>query len=297
MHSYFRAIGFSNFTSKKDQNKLLSIVLNKSNNQQEFLIGNNNKLVQINYEFGENIGITVIGEYDSKGTFTTDHYFPYCLGIHNTEQPDIQIEGYAEKEAYSAISENYNLGITLIYYVQNILDIETLHYVNIISNRNIPVKLGALSLDAKILYNVNLDHISCPYDKQPISNQDRRKLIFKAKSGDLDALEHLTLDDMDTYSLLSKRIKNEDLYTVIETYFMPYGINNERYSILGIIKNVKKIINDLSNEIVYNISVICNDIIIDIAINSRDLEGEPVVGRRFKGIIWLQGTINYTRFS
>ena len=33
--------------------------------------------------------------------------------------------------------------------------------------------------------------------------------------------------------------------------------------------------------------------IFDVCINSEDLMGEPAVGRRFKGVIWMQGNINY----
>jgi hypothetical protein len=132
-----------------------------------------------------------------------------------------------------------------------------------------------------------------PYDKQPISNKDRRNLIAKAKDGDLDALEDLTLDDMDTYSLVNKRIKEEDVFTVVETYFMPFGIDNEQYAILGIIKNIEKITNEISGEMVYNLSILCNDILLDVIINSIDLQGEPKTGRRFKGIVWLQGEVEF----
>ena len=34
-----------------------------------------------------------------------------------------------------------------------------------------------------------------------------------------------------------------------------------------------------------------NDLIYDICINENDLLGEPVVGRRFKGNIWFQGSV------
>ena len=36
-----------------------------------------------------------------------------------------------------------------------------------------------------------------------------------------------------------------------------------------------------------------NNLIYDICINYKDLLGEPEVGRRFKGNIWLQGHVNY----
>ena len=37
----------------------------------------------------------------------------------------------------------------------------------------------------------------------------------------------------------------------------------------------------------------CNDLIYDVCINEKDLLGEPAIGRRFKGVIWMQGKVNY----
>lgn len=294
MHSYLRAIGFSKLKNKREQNTLITSALKNAADKMEIEIGSDIRLVQINHSFGKNLGISIIGEYDNEEILSIDHFFPFCLGCHTTDQADIQIEPHTDKEAYSAVSEDYNLGMTLIYNLQNIVDYVRITWLNDYYKTPKKVKFGALSLEGRILYGVHLDYIACPYDKQPISSKDRRKLIAKAKSGDMDALENLTLDDMDTYSLITKRIKNEDLLTVVETYFMPYGIDNEHYSILGIIQNIEQIINEFSGEMVYNLTILCNDVKLNVVINSLDLQGEPKIGRRFKGIIWLQGQVDFT---
>lgn len=293
MHSYLRAIGFSKLKNKIEQNTLITAALNDSTNRREIEIGADTKLIQINRDLGGGLGLAIIAESDKEGTIMVDHSFPYCIGSHTTTQPDIQIEGHTDKEAYSGVSDDYNLGITLIYALQNIVDYVRSTWLNDFYKIPKKVKFGALSLNGRILYGVHLEYISYPYEKQPISNKERRNLIAKAKSGDMDALENLTLDDMDTYSLISKRIKDEDLFTVIETYFMPYGIDNEHYSILGIITKIEQITNEFSGELVYNLTVVCNDLTINVAINFLDLEGEPRIGRRFKGIIWLQGQVHF----
>lgn len=293
MHRYLRAIGFSRIRTKSDQNKLINAALNDATNKQEISIGSETILAQINRNFGKNMGISIIGEYDNNDMFHLDHSFPYCLGSYTTIQPDIQIGEHTDKEAYSGISDDYNLGMTLIYSLQNIVDYVKSNWLNEFYKIPKKVKFGALSIEGCIIYGVHLEHIVNPYDKKTFSKKERRNLIAKARSGDLDALENLTLDDMDTYSLVSKRIKDEDLFTVVETYFMPYGINNEQYSILGIIKNIDQIVNEFSEEMVYNLTVDCNDIILNVIINSLDLHGEPKIGRRFKGVIWLQGFIEF----
>ena len=49
----------------------------------------------------------------------------------------------------------------------------------------------------------------------------------------------------------------------------------------------------MTNEEVYELRIACNDLEIDVCINTSDLMGEPEVGRRFKGVIWLQGSIHF----
>ena len=293
MHSYFRAIGFSKLKNKSEQNKLITAALNDASDKREIEVGSGTRLLQFNRSFGCGLGISIIAELDEGGTISIDNSFPYCLGTHTTTQPEIQIEPHSDKEAFSGISDDYNLGITLIYALQNPVDYVRSNWLNDFYRIPKKVKFGALSLEGKILYGVHLEEIAFPYDKQPISNKERSKLIAKAKSGDVDAMEHLTIDEMETYSLLSKRIREEDLYTVVETCFMPYGIDNEQYSVLGIIKKIEQLTNEFSDELVYNLTVVCNDFTFNVAINSLDLQGEPKVGRRFKGIIWLQGQVDF----
>lgn len=293
MHSYLRAIGFSRLKTKSEQNKLITAALNDATSKQEVSIGAETILSQINRNFGEHLGISIIGEYDKNDIFNIDHFFPYCLGTETITQADIQIEAHTDKEAYSAVSDDYCLGITLIYSLQNIVDYVKSTWLNDFYKVPNKVIFGSLSIEGRILYGVHLEHVINPYDKQPISNKDRKNLIAKAKSGDMDALENLTLDDMDAYTYALKRVKDEDIFTIVETYFMPYGIDNEKYSILGIIKKIEKFTNEFSDEIVYNLLVVCNDISLNVAINELDLQGEPEVGRRFKGIIWLQGQVEF----
>ena len=46
-------------------------------------------------------------------------------------------------------------------------------------------------------------------------------------------------------------------------------------------------------EDIYKFKVDCNDVLFTVCINSKDLLGQPEVGRRFKGQIWMQGILNF----
>ena len=48
-----------------------------------------------------------------------------------------------------------------------------------------------------------------------------------------------------------------------------------------------------TKEEIYQLHLECNDLLFSVCINSKDLLGEPAVGRRFKGQIWMQGRLNF----
>ncbi|MGN0347528.1 MAG: DUF3881 family protein, partial [Lachnospiraceae bacterium] len=124
-------------------------------------------------------------------------------------------------------------------------------------------------------------------------NQRKSRLISAAKNGDEDAIENLTLDDMDTNSAIQKRILTDDVLTLVDTYFIPYGMECDLYSILGEITDFRKKQNKMTKEEIYILGVNVNDLVFNVCVNEKDLMGEPQVGRRFKGIIWMQGYVNY----
>ena len=49
----------------------------------------------------------------------------------------------------------------------------------------------------------------------------------------------------------------------------------------------------MTGEEIYMMALSCNDLVFDVCINKKDLYGEPLAGRRFRGTIWMQGIINF----
>ena len=98
---------------------------------------------------------------------------------------------------------------------------------------------------------------------------------------------------MDLYTTISKKIRKQDVYSLVDTYFMPYGVECDHYSVLGEVVSTRLVENKFTGESVYIMRINCNDLEFDVCINKEDLLGEPAVGRRFKGNIWMQGHINY----
>ena len=123
--------------------------------------------------------------------------------------------------------------------------------------------------------------------------RERDELYRRAKTGDESAIENITIEDMDTYSIVKKKSKEEDVFSLVDSYFMPVGIECDQYSILGEIKDVNESINQITGEEVVILDIVANDIFFDVCINRKDLVGEPEIGRRFKGDVWMQGTVAF----
>ena len=92
---------------------------------------------------------------------------------------------------------------------------------------------------------------------------------------------------------LVRKIRKEDVFSLVDTYFMPYGVECDQYSVLGEITDCHRTKNKLTGEEIYILTINCNELTFDVCINIIDLFGEPQVGRRFKGTVWMQGLINY----
>ncbi len=88
-------------------------------------------------------------------------------------------------------------------------------------------------------------------------------------------MESLTMEDMDTYSMISQRIVTDDVLTIVDSYFMPYGIECDQYNVLGEILDIMKFKNILTGEEICQMTIESNDIQFDVCINSKDLLGEP----------------------
>ena len=216
-----------------------------------------------------------------------EYYYPYFIGIDKTTNEPIEIEKHSEKESYAGICDDPNLGVTLIFYMQNVCDYLSEHIYDKSTVRSNGAVLSGLSVDGCILLPIEEKK-----EKMTKANRkDRSQMIAQAREGDEQAIESLTMDDIDMYSILSQRVVKEDILTIVKTCFMPYGIESDQYSIIANILDYTKEENKVSGEQIYCLKVECNDLIFNVCINEKDLIGEPEIGRRFKGNIWMQGNV------
>ena len=247
------------------------------------------EFAELSKSYGNNFGIMVRGYYDEEDVFQIEYYYPYVTALEVSTHEQVDIDRFAEKESYAGVCDEMRLGVTLIFYLQNAADFLSEYRENIHVKHLHGVMLSALSIDGKIILPIEQKE----REKQlsDYKYEKRKRLLVEARDGNEDAIESLTIEDMDTYNRLSQRVLSEDILSIVDTTFMPYGFESDQYNIVGEIIELEVVKNVLTNEKLYSMKVECNDIIFYVTINQNDLLGEPLVGRRFKGSIWMQGMV------
>ena len=291
MHKFMRAIGFSKLTDRREQQKLITDIIVNAAHRSYTSNGEETILAEFCEDFAQDIGIAVCGEFDAEDKFTYDYFYPYLRGTGVSSYEDVSVERHAEKESYAGSCDDIKVGVSLIFYLQNIVPYVKAQHSDMLPIRGTTLTLSGLSISGSILLPI----VKNEREKQKLqkATMNRNQLIAAARKGDEDAIESLTLEDMDTYTSISKKILTEDVFSLVDTYFMPYGVECDQYSVMGEILDISSRVNRITGEEIYVMRLNCNDLQFDICINKQDLYGEPQVGRRFKGIIWMQGYINY----
>lgn len=289
MQDYMRAIGFSRM-DKYELNNVLKSVIDEP--KCEYITdGDDAVIAERSREFAERIGITVCGEYDKDGIFLKEYYFPYIRGEEVSVIEEISVEKLPDRTSYIGVSDDISRDISLAFYLLNRVDyIDNRQYAK--HDRALkPIVLSALSISGRIIMPIYKSEAMMK--KSSAKRRIRNNLINAARQGDEEAIENLTLEDFDLFTTVSKRAKKIDVFTMVETCFMPYGISSDEYYILGNIIGLKQMENQLTKEQLYVIKLECNELVFDVCINQEDVLGEPMVGRRFKGKIWLQGNVEF----
>ena len=251
MHLFLRAIGFAEFDAEGEK-KLIESAAAQS--------PENNLLMKKNEYYGraellvpisDSTGICVYGALEdvkdgSASSFRPIYYYPMLMGSSRSDNDELSIERHYDKESYEVICDDLKPGVTLMFYLQNALDYLMYRQGRVESGKEKPdyfmldrknpaekdaisgkdVILSALSVGGMII----LPTASRSTSRRPVSGREaakdaaRRNLLAAAKNGDQDAIESLTIEDIDTYNELSNRVMKEDIFTIVDSTFMPCGV-------------------------------------------------------------------------
>lgn len=291
MHKYLSAIGFKHIETREQLNKLLKFTETSFQDEKTVKVKDDMEVSERIKHFTKDMGLMIVGSYDQDDQYEREHYIPFFLGKGERKFDEIAIERHIAKNSYAGACEYPGIGITIIYYLQNAVEYLSELKYHQLNKDSVSITLSGLASEGKILLPVIQEKVS--FVEKEESFKRHSKLLKEARSGDENAIESLTMQEMDTYSMISKRIENEDVLSIVSTYFMPCGLECDQYSILGEILKYEKRENSLTKEKLYVMTLDCNGLEFDVCINGEDLMGEPEIGRRLKASIWLQGRINF----
>ena len=298
MHLYLKAVGLGSINTRREYDKLIRQIIKESIEKSTvmysdipYLPGDKVFPAQIKHYFNKVCGISLNGFYDPKRkSFKLDYVFPFLDGSVESYESEVSIGRKTEREAFNALCDEPGRGIALIFHLSNPIDY--LMSKPIMADFNDKtVRIAAMANEGTVLLPVNKSEHQI--DKCRAATAARNNLINLAKKGDTAAIDNLTIEDLDTYTDIYKRMHNEDVFTIVDSSFMPSGFECDSYSVIGNIVESRMLSNNYTGEDVYVMTLECNDIVFDMCINARDLIGEPAEGRRFKGRIWLQGQVEF----
>ena len=292
MHKYSKAIGFGGDISGSMMRKVEEEVRREFTSHERMILDEDTDYCEFRKILGERLELAMYGVMDLDENFEKEYSVPVFQGKGITTYADVIVEKKIDKEAYIGICEDARVDISLMFYLQNPMEyVRELQSGNL-SKKKTSVTLAGLAYDGTVLFPVTKNE----KDKKEQREQfrDRMMLVSAARKGDSEAIETLTLKDMDTYQKVSKRVVTEDIFSIIDTYFMPYGVECDLYSIMGEILDMDLVINEVTREKIMILTLDVNEMIFDVCIPKANILGEPAVVRRFRTNIWLQGKIKFS---
>ena len=293
MHQYLGAVGFSNINSKKEFMNVIKTVIMEPSDKNFIETEHNSVICEYVKYFTPTTGLVVRGEFDNDNDLSLDFYYPVCKAYNVSTNESIGIERFASNEYFAGICDDPRIGVTLIFDIQNSVDVMRRFAENTEDmEEKASVNLSGLSINGMVMLPIKKDNTEKAKNEKNTSN--RNKLLMAARNGDENAIESLTLEDIDTYTQISKKIRSEDIYSIVDSYFMPYGVECDLYSVMSEITEYSVEKNPYTDEEIYILTLDYNGMAMNICINKKDLLGEPMVGRRFKGTVLMQGKVNFS---
>lgn len=294
MHAYMRSIGLTeDKITEYDVDRLCDSVYEEYDHMES--VRDEEKKVtflELTREFGKGMGLKVLGQLDNLGFHRTS-YFPYVKGTKEGSGAGVGIQKKTNGDSFIGVCNDGRIAAPLIFTLQN-------PGLYLRGRKEDPGRECAVTTTFSALGSQG--RIILPAKTKAERNammqstwtEERTDAVELAKMGDEKALQTVTFQNLDLYTMAQARIQDgEDIFSVVDTYFIPYGMESDQYHILANIDRVIPLRNTVTREPVWKMELCCNGLAFDMCVCERDVEGYPSAGMRFKGDIWLQGRINF----
>lgn len=290
MHKYLNAIGFGSYSKKDFDAWLYDVALADSDITIEATDLDDNPIVEMRKEVSPGMGICMRGYYLPDGKFVLDSFFPYREPKLQSNTLETNIIPQTDRNGMYGVCDDVRIGVDLVYFVQDMMAL-----LKTDQKQNADVFFGGTSLMGLAESGtILLPAAKTPEFVERAENARKKKgeLMLAARNGDERAYEDLSMDEMNLYSLITSRLATESIYEIIDTSFMPVGVETDKYAVVGAIEDAHKFLNRVTMQTVWVLTINTESMKFEVTVNEKDLMGIPKKGRRFKGEIWLQGKVN-----
>lgn len=303
LHTYLSAVGYEILTRQSEIAAVIEGFVDDAVRENRIETDDNNPLPEGFFEaqvrqrllcdtLGNDVGAVVIrGLYNpEKNIFDIQFYYPEIRGkSYDSVTTDVELERERDRDAYLVHCNSIGSELEPIFFLSN--SFEFVKENGRIENlKNCSVVFGGLAVEGKIILPINKtdEQIS----KQHNYFSKRIGLVEETKCGNEEAASRLAMMDYDAIADICRRVQNTDLYSVVDSSFVPSGMECDTYKVVGNILYCELLTNPVTGGQVYYMDLECNNEHISIAINAANLQGIPMEGFRFVGRVWLQGRIS-----
>lgn len=157
MHKFMRAIGFSKLADRREEQRLITDIIMNATHRSYTSNGEDTILAEFCEDFAQDIGIAVCGEFDAEEKFTYDYFYPYLRGTGVSSYEDVSVERHADKESYAGVCDDIKVGVSLIFYLQNIVPYVKAQTTNMLPVTGTTLTLSGLSISGNILLPIGKD--------------------------------------------------------------------------------------------------------------------------------------------
>lgn len=292
MHEFLRAVGLKSLKTKEQLRLLTDWVAEAPTRFRVATLGNEENLAVAERLITDVLGVAVVGSVDERGKLIPEYYFPYIDSNLISSEAPLSVEKQVSRNGYIGLAEDDRLDLSLIFSVRNVTDAaKSLREDPQADNPFKRVTLSLLLSDGTVLLPIAVS------ERVLKTKEDREKrhkeLLAEVANGDPEAFEKMAKESILRFEKMMERVERSDVYSVVNSFFMPHGMESERYYFLGMITHCHEVQNPLTKETVYLMDIDVNGVEFAVAVNAEDLTGVPAEGYRLRGHAWMQGELKY----
>lgn len=285
MHEFLQAIGLKSLKTKKELKLLTEWVLARPDRFRVSDTGDEENVAMAERLTADSAGVAVVGSVNEQGTMVPEYYFPFLQSRVASSDAPISVEKQVARNGYIGLVEDDRLNLSLIFHVKNVIDAVKCEKGADFKS----VSLSLLASDATVLLPIAVP------EKVLKSREERKKrqekLMNDLANGDTEAFEKMARESVERFEKMMARVEKADVYSVVDSFFMPHGMESDRYYFLGTITNCREEENRLTEEKFYVMVIDVNGVEFSVSVNASDLTGVPAEGYRLRGHGWLLGEL------